>query len=121
MREANVLVKPQPDRGNSILRIFLSRVRIYVRLFFGNLFNLAGIPGLVQECNYSGSSAKAEITVRHGGLFTIISVNGLDIYFHRLTGAIDGVGSMSCCKPDQAHESEQLPELSESSNHTAQK
>jgi hypothetical protein len=104
-----------------IHRAILSRTRLYVRLFFGKLFNLAGIPGLVQECNYSGSTARAEITVRHGGLFTIISVNGLDIYFHRLTGSIDGVGAMSCCKLDQVHGSAPLPDLSESDNHSAQK
>jgi hypothetical protein len=35
-----------------------------------------------------------------GPLFTVVSVNGLDIYFDRLTGAIDGVGSspISDCK-----------------------
>ncbi len=111
----------QPEWGTPIHQAILSRIRIYVRLFFGNLFNLAGVPGLVRDCNYSGSAGKAEITVKQGGLFTIISVNGLDIYFHRLTGSIDGVGSMSCCKPDQAHESTELPVLPESPHHNARK
>src|SRR5271157_6028102 len=105
------MTNAQFDRGSPIRQI-LSRTRIYVRLFLGGLFNLAGIPGLVRECNYGGTTTKAEITVRHGGLFTIISVNGLDIYFHRLTGSIDGVGTMSCCKSDQADGSAPLPDLS---------
>jgi hypothetical protein len=98
---------------SKIKQVTISRIRFQVRLLFGQLFNLAGVPGLVRECSYSGSAAKAEITVKQGGLFTIISVNGLDIYFHRLTGSIDGVGSMSYCKPDQAHESTELPDLPE--------
>src|SRR5258707_13000908 len=112
--------RTQLDRGSPIRQI-LSRTRIYLRLFLGGVFNLAGIPGLVRECTYGGSTAKAEITVRHGGLFTIISVNGLDIYFHRLTGSIDGVGSMSCCKPDSTHGSVELPEIPAPSHHNAQK
>jgi hypothetical protein len=91
----------------------LSKARLRLRLLLGYLFNLAGVPGLVRECTYSGSAAKAEITVRLSGMFTIISVNGLDIYFHRLTGSIDGLGTMSCCKLDQTHESMSLPELRE--------
>jgi hypothetical protein len=36
--------------------------------------------------------------VRVRDLFTIIEVNGLEIYFHRLTGTIDGVGTTCGCK-----------------------
>lgn len=77
-------------REGYTVRILVSRIRLWMRVLFGRMYNLAGIPGLVSDCSYSG--AKAEITVKQGDLFTIISVNGLDIYFHRLTGSIDGVG-----------------------------
>jgi len=110
------------DHGaKAIYRVILSRARICLRLFGGALFNLAGIPGLVQECHYKGAAAKAEITVSRGKLFTIISVNGLDIYFHRLTGSIDGVGTMSGCKRDQVHESTVLPAMFSSERHNARK
>jgi hypothetical protein len=76
--------------------IFLSRVRLRLRVAAGTLLNLLGFPGFVRECKYRGTQTEAEITVQQGALFTIISVNGLDIYFHRLTGTIDGVGSTNC-------------------------
>jgi len=38
-----------------------------------------------------------------GPLFSVVSVNGLDVYFHRLTGKIDGVGFGPArdCKSDE--------------------
>jgi hypothetical protein len=80
-------------------------IRYKIRVGFGQLYNLAGIPGLMRECEYEAGITDARITVRVRDLFTIINVNGLDIYFHRLTGTIDGVGSMSGCTTASALES----------------
>ena len=63
-----------------------------MRLLIGSVLNALGFPGLVQDVEYDAGICKAKITVKRLGLFTVISVNGLDVYFHRLTGAIDGVG-----------------------------
>lgn len=68
------------------------RAWLFVRLWAGRIFNWAGIPGLVRDCDYEASICKATISVRMGPLFTVVRVNGLDVYFHRLTGEIDGVG-----------------------------
>jgi len=68
------------------------RARLFLRLWAGRLFDLAGIPGLVRDCDYEASICKARISVRRGQYFTVIRVNGLDVYFHRLTGKIDGIG-----------------------------
>jgi hypothetical protein len=78
----------------------LSWLRLRLRVLAGKVFNLAGVPGLVRDCDYEGGVAKANITVRTKELFTIITVNGLEIYFHRMTGKIDGVGAMSDYIPD---------------------
>ena len=65
----------------------------------GRVLNLAGLPGFMRECSYSANVCSGEIRVRKYALFTVITVNGLDIYFTRLTGAIDGIGfsPTSCC------------------------
>ncbi len=63
-----------------------------VKLWFGKLLNLAGFPGLVRECDYHSRALNTRIKVRKLGLYTIITVNGLDIYFTRFTGMMDGVG-----------------------------
>jgi len=72
-----------------------SWIRLRIRLALGMLFNLAGIPGLLRDCNYQAGVADATIKVRVRDMFTIVTVNGFEIYFHRLTGSIDGVGVMS--------------------------
>ena len=72
--------------------VILSWLRLSLRVLAGKLYNLAGVPGLVRDCDYSASICEARIKVRAEKLFTVITVNGLDIFFHRLTGKIDGVG-----------------------------
>jgi len=93
--------------------IIYSRMRIALRVALGRLFNVAGIPGLVQPCSYQASVTDGDVIVKKSELFTIISVNGIDIYFHRLTGAIDGVG-VSDCKLAKTRESELAHGLPES-------
>ena len=101
----------------------LSWFRLRLRLLVGKLYNLAGIPGLVRDCDYSAAVSNARIQVRVGDLFTVVSVNGLDIYFHRLTGSIDGVGISGApsCTSASILESGQLPEPSSFAHHTSRK
>ncbi len=63
-----------------------------LRLGIGHLLNAVGVPGVVIPGEYRAEITEAIIHVRIGPLFTIVSVNGVDVYFHRLTGRIDGVG-----------------------------
>ena len=87
-------------------RAFWNLLKFKVRVAAGKIFTLAGIPGLVRNCEYHASVTDATVQVRVNDIYTVISVNGLDIYFHRLTGAIDGVGfnPTSDCKPGRAPE-----------------
>ncbi len=80
---------------------------VYVRLLAGRLFNLLGVPGVVRNCDYEATNCKAAVSVRVGQLFTLVRVNGLDVYFHRLTGNIDGVrfSPTSDCRLDQNRQS----------------
>jgi hypothetical protein len=80
----------------------LSSLRLRCRVAFGRLLNLAGIPGLIRSCDYKAGITDARIRVRVGEMFTVITVDGLDIYFHRLTGQIDGVGLAAGCDGPQA-------------------
>ena len=102
---------------------FLSRIRLWSRVFGGKVYNLAGIPGIVRDCDYSSSAYDARIKVRAKDMFTIVTVNGLDIYFHRLTGSIDGIGlgEASNCKPAEVRESEQTHEPYAESHHMFQR
>jgi hypothetical protein len=59
------------------------------------LLNALGIPGFVSEADYHSESLGTRVRVRCGDQFTVVSVNGVDVYFRRLSGRIDGVGSSS--------------------------
>jgi hypothetical protein len=78
-----------------------------VKFWFGKLLNLAGYPGLVRECEYHSRALNAVVKARKLELFTIVTVNGLDVYFNRFTGTIDGVGAnpTSRCSSDASPES----------------
>ena len=50
-----------------------------MRVFVGKFLNVAGVPGLVHDCDYVAGITDAKVRVQVGELFTIITVNGLDI------------------------------------------
>ena len=50
------------------------------------------LPGIIVTQSYDATITRAKVRVRLGPLFSVVTVNGLDVYFHRLTGKIDGVG-----------------------------
>ncbi len=58
----------------------------------GKTLNVAGFPGFVRECDYESKSLDVSVRVRISPLFTVITVRGVDVYFYRVTGKIDGVG-----------------------------
>jgi hypothetical protein len=59
----------------------------------GRILNAFGAPGFVRSGVYESSDLGARVRVICGELFTVVSVNGTDVYFDRLRGRIDGVGS----------------------------
>lgn len=74
------------------------------KFYLGRFLNVLGYPGLVRECDYHSRGLGAYVTVKKAELYTVVCVNGLDVYFNRLTGSIDGVGAASpvsgCRVPD---------------------
>ena len=69
-----------------------SRVRLGWLTFWGWLANLAGVPCVVRETQYASAAHGVNVRVRASNLYTVVTVNGIDVYFYRLTGGIDGVG-----------------------------
>jgi hypothetical protein len=59
----------------------------------GKVANLAGIPGIVREGKYESAAVSIAVEVRRGEFHTVITVNGMDLYFHRMTGSLTGVSS----------------------------
>ena len=71
----------------------------YVEILRGRLRRLVGkvltslrIPGAIRDFHISDPVTYQTIDIRVGDLFTKITVNGRDYYFHRSTGKFDGTG-----------------------------
>ena len=54
--------------------------------------NALGLPGLVGTTDYRSAKFGTHVRVVRGQLFTVVSIDGKEAYFRRLTGTIDGVG-----------------------------
>jgi hypothetical protein len=65
-------------------------LRLSLLTWAGRILNLAGVPGYVRAGNHQ--SEFGSVQVRVSPLYTVITVNGVDVFFYRLTGGIDGVG-----------------------------
>jgi hypothetical protein len=58
----------------------------------GRLANLAGLPCFVRAVDYRSDVLQTTVQVRASHLYTVVTVNRIEVYFNRLTGACDGVG-----------------------------
>lgn len=94
-------------------------VRLSWRRFWGRVVNLAGLPGFVREVDYA-SGLGVSVRVRTFSLFTVVTVNGVDVFFYRLTGRVDGIGfsPASDCIAGRATELADLGALPGSLRHT---
>ena len=68
-----------------------NRIRIRWLIACGWLANRTGWPLLIRPTEYS-SKLGVKVSVRRSELFTIVTVDGIEVFFRRLTGRIDGVG-----------------------------
>ena len=69
----------------------MKRVWSSVRRGIGRLANLAGLPGAVQAMTIDDAFA-GKVEIRVSPSFTVVSINGRDLYFWRLSGKFDGTG-----------------------------
>ncbi len=56
------------------------------------LLNWLGAPGVIKPLQYDDPLTGMVIEIRVGVLFTRLTVDGRDFYFHRLSGRFDGTG-----------------------------
>lgn len=63
------------------------------RLYIGKLLNFIRFPARVNKCDYRSAGLGVTVKVEHRDLYTVITVNGLEVYFKRISGNMDGVGT----------------------------
>jgi hypothetical protein len=69
------------------MKKFLIRAEVWL----GTLANAVGVPGLVSNVEYRSALDGTKVSVKKGCLYTVISVNGADVYVRRFGGSIDAV------------------------------
>jgi hypothetical protein len=89
---ATELVRSGARQGFARVMGCRGAVRVTLRLWAGQALNALGVPGVLQPGTYESGIGQATVRITLGPLFTIVTVNGVDVYLHRFTGAIDGVG-----------------------------
>ena len=60
--------------------------------FCGRVANLAGYPCLIREGRFESPAVGVNVSVQASDSYTIVTVNGVEVFFHRLSGQFDGVG-----------------------------
>jgi hypothetical protein len=80
-----------------------------LKQWLGALMNALGIPGLVRPIDYRSGRLGTRVRVIRGQLFTVVSIDGKEAYFRRLTGVIDGVGFTPAAEHTAAPASESRP------------
>lgn len=74
------------------IALWRTRLRDKVLLGLGRLVRHLCLPGFVSNVSFDDLVTGQHFSVRSNLLFTVISVDGRDYYFHRLTGKFDGTG-----------------------------
>jgi hypothetical protein len=62
-----------------------------LEVWLGGLANAVGIPGVVRDTEYRSALDGTTVSVKRGCLYTVISVNGVDVHVRRFGGGIDAV------------------------------
>ncbi len=77
----------------SKFKIFTRTFAYHIYIFFYKILNKIGLPGIIRESVINDDLTNQKITIKTGVLFTVLTVNGRDYYFNRLSGKFDGTGS----------------------------
>ncbi|MEO5926383.1 MAG: hypothetical protein ABIR70_21350 [Bryobacteraceae bacterium] len=68
----------------------------------GKMLNFFGLPGFAKTGSYQAPVSGVSVRIQHTDLFTVISVDGVDVYLDRTNGDINGVGFNSAAPPTHA-------------------
>jgi hypothetical protein len=91
-RSDNIETTPVKN-GVSLFAKYLSRFKFSI----AGILNKIKAPGLVREIEYFDELTSQRISVKNQSLYTVISIDGRDFYFNRLSGKFDGTGSGFTC------------------------
>jgi hypothetical protein len=81
---------------NSFYQRTIGWYLLKLRFAVGRMLTRLGVPGFVRDCSVESWLNHDHIAIRVAGGCTVISVNGFDMFFDRVTGTLDGQGCGDC-------------------------
>lgn len=93
----DIIQMPRPaEAGATRWQVWGYRIREWL----SHVANRLHLPGAITDTTIDDELSGQKLQVRTVGLFTCLSVNGRDYYFHRFTGKFDGTGTSCSLSPD---------------------
>lgn len=83
----------RPSEQGAPVPSFVRRARQWLHEASLNLLHLVGAPGVIRAMRCEDPVTGQSIQVRVDKRFTVLSVNGRDYYFRRITGKLYGAGT----------------------------
>jgi hypothetical protein len=98
---SNIIKFPQKGKSSNELKLMnsgrirakISRLKYYLIECFHSFVNNIGFPCIIGEADIYDDLTQQDIKIKPGIFFTVLTINGRDYYFRRLTGKFDGTGS----------------------------
>ena len=86
------------------IKIFWWNTKDRIKTGIASVFDFIGIPPMVNDVDIPDYASGIYLRISHSKRFTIVSVNGRDFWFNRLTGKFDGTGTGTVQNPvDEAN------------------
>jgi len=73
---------------------WVGHLRSRIEELFCSWLTRRGFPGAIQPMTFTDELTRQTVTVRVTTGYTILTVDGRDFFFHRLTGTFDGTGGI---------------------------
>lgn len=84
--------RPRVSSASATGRNWWPNLRLRMDEALGRWLNRHTVPGAVQPMTYRDELTGQSVEVAVSALYTVLTINGRDYYFRRLSGRFDGTG-----------------------------
>lgn len=85
----NIYIHPRSIQSNNKGYFFKDRIKLLI----GGILKKFKLPAFIQDAEINDSLSGYKIKIRTAKLSSIITINGRDFHFDRITGKFSGTGS----------------------------
>jgi hypothetical protein len=96
-------------KKNSLYQRTIGWFILKARFAIGRTCNALRVPGFVRDCDLDSWIGKDHVAIRVTDGATVITVNGYDVFFDRVTGTMNAQGCRLNCTPASARQGRPAP------------